>query len=403
MHVLPVAAVYGGNASGKTNLFQALAFAKRLVVRGTQPDAPIPVKPFLLDGTSHEEPTRFVFELLLNEVVYEFAFAVTAERVVEESLTRILSTSERVLYRRHNGTITRLDSPFLEFAFQGTRENELFLTNAVSQKVDEFRPVWSWFRDSLQLIGPSTEFLSSELLLDGASPLAAQVSEALAALDTGVVGLGEQRVRFEDIGLPPNLAEDLREKVRSGTTLCFRDMIRNERYVLTRNEKGDLQAGRLVARHLRSDGSEVTFDLRNEADGTQRVIDLLPAFCDITAKGSRHVFVVDELDRSLHSLLTRQLLGSYLDSRSSETRAQLIFTTHDLLLMDQDLLRRDEMWVTERDFDGSSSLISIGEYEDVRYDKDLRKSYLQGRLGGVPRLLFREACALGHLGETDAQ
>lgn len=400
MSVLPVAAVYGGNASGKTNLFKALSFAKRFVVRGTQPDAPIAVRPFLLDPAAASHPTQMSFELLIDEIVYEFSFSVDARRVLEESLVRVTSTSETVLYKRAGDSIEFDDSlrsrqhdiPYLHFAFKGTRDNELFLTNAVSQNVEEFRPVYTWFRDDLNMIAPSSAFIPSELLVQGASPLGDRVCEALAELDTGVTSLAEEEVRLEDLGLPADFEDELRQRVADGSAVRFKDPDRNERYVMTPDGSGGVRVGRLVARHTRTDGSETTFDLRNEADGTQRVIDLLPAFCDLSEAGSRRVYVVDELDRSLHSLLTRQLIAAYLDSCTPETRAQLIFTTHDLLLMDQELLRRDEMWVTERTTDGTSALFSFSEYEEVRYDKDIRRSYMQGRLGGIPRLLYRQAC-----------
>ena len=128
--------------------------------------------------------------------------------------------------------------------------------------------------------------------------------------------------------------------------------------------------------------------MRRESDGSQRVIELLPAFLDLATETSDAVYVVDELDRSLHTILTRRLLETHLSSCSAESRRQLLFTTHDVLLLDQNLLRRDEMWVTERDATGASTLISFGEYKDIRYDKDIRKSYLQGRMGGIPRILL---------------
>jgi uncharacterized protein len=143
-----------------------------------------------------------------------------------------------------------------------------------------------------------------------------------------------------------------------------------------------------VTFHPKADGTEVKFEIRQESDGSQRVIDLLPAFLELSSQTAGKVFIIDEVDRSLHTLLTRRLLDAYLASCSTETRTQLLFTTHDVLLMDQQLLRRDEMWVAERDANGASSLLSISEYKDVRYDKDIRKSYLQGRLGGVPRILL---------------
>ena len=155
--------------------------------------------------------------------------------------------------------------------------------------------------------------------------------------------------------------------------------------MITRKD-GELIAKRLVAFHPKSDGTEVRFEIHQESEGSQRVIDLLPAFLELSAQTLQKVYVIDEIDRSLHPLLIRQLLEEYLSNCSRETRSQLLLTTHNVMLMDQQLLRRDEMWVTERDGAGVSSLFSFSEYKDVRYDKDIRKSYLQGRMGGIPRI-----------------
>lgn len=135
------------------------------------------------------------------------------------------------------------------------------------------------------------------------------------------------------------------------------------------------------------DGTETKFDISWESDGSQRVIDLLPAFLTISEPSSNKIYVIDELDRSLHTLLTRQLLELYLSNCSVNTRSQMLFTTHDVQLMDQELFRRDEMWVAERNAFGSSTLIPFSSYKEVRYDKDIRKSYLQGRMGGIPRIV----------------
>ena len=102
------------------------------------------------------------------------------------------------------------------------------------------------------------------------------------------------------------------------------------------------------------------------------------------------IYLIDELDRSLHTLLSQKLIGFFHASCSNNSRSQLILSTHDLLLMDQDIFRRDEMWVTERNTDGSSKLFSFSEYKELRNDKNLRKSYLQGRLGGIPKILLKD-------------
>lgn len=140
--------------------------------------------------------------------------------------------------------------------------------------------------------------------------------------------------------------------------------------------------------HSDIQGNKIAFDISQESDGTQRVIDLLPAFLNLTKDNPKKVYIIDELNRSLHPLLSRQLLESYLNTCLPQSRCQLLFTTHDIFLMEQSILRRDEMWLLERNNHGVSSLFSLSDYHKVRYDKDIRKSYLQGRFGGIPKFLL---------------
>ncbi len=388
--VLPISAIYGGNASGKTNLFKALSFAQTLVVTGTRPDSLIAVDTFRLDGKGTNHPSRFAFELLIDEIMYEFSFKVTQKAILEEKLVKITSTSEKVLYDRRDGAInfdtSLATDAFLQFAFQGTRDNQLFLTNAVSQNVDRFRPIYDWFKDTLELVAPDSRFGSFDQFFDEGHQRYAAMNEMLQRLDTGIVHLGSEKTPFENIPLPDPLKTKLQEDVKEGMTVRLIGEPINARVVIT-HENGELTAKKLVSFHPRPDGTEAKFEIHQESDGSQRVIDLLPAFLELSEQKSPRVYVIDEIDRSLHPLLIRQLLEEYLAYCSTETRKQLLLTTHNVMLMDQQLLRRDEMWVTERDASGASSLFSFSEYEDVRYDKDLRKSYLQGRLGGIPRIL----------------
>lgn len=387
--VLPIAAIYGGNASGKTIFFKALSFAETLVVKGSRLDSLIPVETFRLDDRETTRPTRFAFELLVDETIYDFRFAVTRKAVLEERLVKITSTSEKVLYDRHDGkpnfAPSLADDTFLQFAFRGTRDNQLFLTNAVSQKVDHFRPVYDWFKNTLDLIAPDSRFQLFEQFFDE-GPLYTAMSELLPRLDTGIARLGSEEIPFENIPLPEPSKLELQEEVQEGESIRLSHPLMNDRFVITRKD-GELIAKKLVAFHPKSDGTEAKFEMRQESDGTQRIIDLLPAFLDLSEQTSQKVYVIDEVDRSLHSLLIRNLIEAYLMGCSAETRTQLLLTTHNVMLMDQQLLRRDEMWVTERDASGVTDLFSFSEYEDIRYDKDIRKSYLQGRMGGVPRIL----------------
>lgn len=386
MRILPITAIYGGNASGKTNFFKALDFAGDLVVNGTHPDVEIGVDSFKLDDRMIKQPSRFSFELLIDGTIYEFSFSVTRKAVLEEKLVRINSASEKILYERHykeeiEFDDSLIDRPFLQFVSQGTRDNQLFLTNSVSQNATHFRPVYDWFRDSLQLVAPDSRFEPFEKFLDEEDPLYSTMNEWLSHLDTGIVRLGGEDVPLENIPLPEAL---MQERLKEGETIR---LWTEPRYLVTR-KVGKLVAQKLVTYHSKMDGTEAKFEFHQEADGSKRVIELLPAFLELSAKNSKRVFVIDELDRSLHSMLTRWLLETYLAGCTSETRAQLLLTTHNVQLIDKQLLRRDEMWVAQRDGFGSSTLYSLSEYENTRYDPDIRRSYLQGRMGGIPQILL---------------
>lgn len=391
--ILPIAAIYGANASGKTNFFRALSFASNLVVRGTRPESLIPVEVFRLDPQKADQPARFTFEVLVEETVYEFSFAVTKKAVLEEKLILITSTGEKVLYHRCDGTtyfdekLPKLD--FLNFAFQGTRDNQLFLTNAVHQKVKTFKPIYDWF-NNLTFIAPDSRFEPFERFFDEGHPLYAAMNELLPQLDTGIARLSGEEIAFENVILPEPIKIELKENIKEEMTAKIAAEPFGERFIITR-KNGELYAKKLFTYHPQIDGSLTRFDIRQESDGTKRVIDLLPAFLELSRTQTRKIYIIDELDRSLHTLLTRNLIESYLANCTTSSRSQLLFTTHDVLLMDQNLLRRDEMWVAERDQNGVSSLISFSEYKDVRSDKDVRKSYLQGRLGGIPRILLSGA------------
>lgn len=390
--ILPIAAIYGGNASGKTHFFKALHFARRLIVRGTQPDSLIPVEPFLLDDRYAYLPSCFSFELLIEGIMYEFSFAVTRKAVLEEKLTLITSRSENVLYHRVDGKPnfhrSLCHDPFFDFAFQGTRDNQLFLTNSVSQKIEKFKPVYDWFKNTLELLAPDSRFEPFEIFLDEKNSFYKEMNNLLWQLDTGIEHLGCQTIPIENFLRSDDPQKvKLQEEVQEGMTVLFLIEPLHERLVVTRNDD-KLIVKKLVAIHKKNDGTEVRFEMRQESDGTNRVIELLPAFLRLSALNCNKVYVIDEIDRSLHTLLMRQLIEGYLASCTSDSRSQLLMTTHDVALMDQELLRRDEMWITERESGGKSTLFPFSEYKDIRYDKDIRKSYLQGRMGGIPRILI---------------
>ncbi|MDR2373139.1 MAG: ATP-binding protein [Bifidobacteriaceae bacterium] len=390
LRLLPVAAIYGGNASGKTSLVEALAFAQDLVLRKTKAGGPLALRPFALDQDSATKPTRFNFQILAGERAYEYGFALAGEGVVEERLAAVMNSSEHVIFSRVGGDLALAPSlakdQRLLFAFEGTDANQLYLNNAISQRLDAFRPVYDWFR-SLRVIGPWTRFAPCELLAPGRDQLSGTMNQLLSELDTGIHELRTEPVAPDEIRLPKTVQRVLELGLEEGEVEGLVPPGGRAGMIATR-EDGRISLHKQVTRHIKPDGTSVTWDLDDESDGSRRLVDILPCFIRLAAPGAARVVVIDEIDRSLHTLLVRRILEWYLSTRTPESRAQLVFTTHDLLLMDQSIFRRDEIWVTERDAFGSSSLTAFSEYQDVRYDKDIRKSYLQGRLGGIPKILL---------------
>ncbi len=386
LSLLPIAAIYGGNASGKTKLFNALGFAKNFIIKVTQPDSPIQRDYFRLDKECASKPTKFCFQLLIEDTCYEFSFSVTDWKVIDEKLATISSYSEKVLYQRMGNEISFPDlksntDKRLQFVAEGTRENQLFLTASIDQKIKNFSPIYEWFKHNLILISPNTPFLGLNQLFQDNNPMNSSVYEALSQLDTGITRLGGIDIAPENIQMPVEVKAKLLEDLSDGGSITI------GRNVILSKKNGALVAQRLVAYHQTVDGNEIGFETHHESEGTLRMIELLPGFLNLNKHDNSKVYVVDELDRCLHSIMTRTVIEKYLQSCSPTTRSQLLFTTHDILLMDQDILRRDEIWVTERDKQGSSHLISLGEYKDIRYDKDIKKSYLKGSFGGIPKIL----------------
>ncbi len=388
--VLPVAAIYGANASGKSNLVKALSFVQQFITNPPRPDSPIIFKPFLLNRDSSKRPTKFRIEFLIEETVYEYRFSITAEKVLEEELKRINATTEELLFRRAfgkgdfvlSGRIQEQDEQ--NFAFRGTNDNQLYLTNSVSQKLLEFKPLFDWFKNGIKVILPESRYNNFSILTNEIHPLFSKMIDRLRGLDSGIALL--RQVEFSpEIIFPRDLLDRASVSLKEGQSLFVGpDLAMDTASLHKRN--GAVIARQLAPIHYGENGEEVPFNFSDESDGTRRLLDVLPAFLSLEERPNPPVFIIDELDRSLHSNLTRNLLEHFLDMRAESSQSQLVFTTHDTQLMTQDIFRRDELWVTERDQSGASKLVAFSEFKDVRKDKDIRKSYLQGRLGGIPKI-----------------
>lgn len=361
--LLPIASLYGGNASGKSNLFKAFKFIKNLATNPPGIDQEIPVNPYRLDNESLQKPSCFELVFLVDETLYAYAFSATKAAIVSETLTEIKSNqTETLLFKRENNTFD-FTGLYKKRAFKGrektldaigsrTRDNMLFLNRAADDNDHFFKPIYDWFDKTLVLIGP-TDRSSMCPWYEINSENHERLVSLLRALDTGIDTVGVQNI--------------------SGISLD--DIKQNDKQLHAFINK-------LRTTHTNHAGEPVNFKLTEESSGTQRLFDLLPVLLMM----KNHVVFIDEIDNSLHALLTETLIRNYLYESHQDVRHQLIFTTHDLSLMDQSLFRRDELWVTERGATGASSLTSFSEYIGITPSTNLRKLYRLGRIGGVPKL-----------------
>lgn len=382
IYILPILAIYGGNASGKSNIFNAFRFAKELIIKSKDIDEEIDVEPFLLSPEFVERPSRFWFELLIKEKVYEYSFSVTRKAVHEEKLVEIRPASEKILYERKENSrfVVHNRNEFLRNLEKRTRKNQLFLTNSILLNEVDYKDIYEWFRYSLKLVSPESVFGNLEDILEDKKDFRYKwVNSMLGELDTNII-----RLDSEDVTDPK-----IKEVVKKLSPMAILKGM-GERYFMELQD-GEAHVKKLVLYHKAGKNREVKFSAAQESDGTMRLLELLPAFfaCEAfsEAKGeSGLVYFIDELDRSIHYLVLHKLIENLVSSCNANSRSQFIFTTHDLLLMDQELLRRDEIILVERDDSGVSSVIPLNEYKGVRLDKDIRKSYLQGRFGGIPKI-----------------
>lgn len=398
---LPIAMLFGGNASGKTNFFRALDFAKYLVTRGyfLAPDARIPVEPYLLDAESRAKPTTMSFRLLIGDDVYAYEFSLNASLVVHEKLVRETAPAEDVRFERtykteagdyvyEYGAAHEGERQLLELIGKSTRRNQLFLMTATNQNVAAFKPVYDWFEKTLCLISPNAHYAPMERYADESAPYFARMNEILADFDTGIKHIVRKPVSIDALPIPQAVVKEVVDHLKEGQTARVESSDRTWPYLLTRKE-GSVTAEKLVACHISHDGLEQEFEIDHESDGTKRILELLPAFVDMENKANDRVYVIDEIDRCLHTYAARKLVMTFLGGCTNDTHGQLLATTHDVGLMSQSLLRRDEMWLAERNREEVSEISAISDFAEARKDTDLRKSYLTGRMGGLPLISIR--------------
>lgn len=391
--ILPVAAIYGANASGKSTLLEGLSVLRNIVVAGLPINQVLPVKPFKLDEESRNKPCRFKVEALIDGLIYEYEVSLKRADVVFESLF-IRRTKNKELIFSRNSEIYNFGVKYrthrIQLISENTRPNQLFLHNSVSQNASEFRPMYDWFNNSLIVLGANAQYKQySRMLLQ--PDFLDFVNQKLRRYNTGIEGVVLEPIPREIIPAPQELIDDM---VNSSTEDSQIDLqlrvnrpdFKGPEIFIIQVKDGKVETFKIKALHKCKDGSEQRFELYEESVGTQNLIEMLPVFFDLAAsKGTEKIYLIDEFGKSFHSALTIDLICQHLNECSADTRCQLIFSTHDLVLMGEKILRRDELWFCEKDGNGESTLRCIGNHPGLRGDLDLLKNYQRGVLGGWPQ------------------
>jgi hypothetical protein len=389
-NILRCAALYGANASGKSNFVKALRFAQNLIVHGVSERGRIRTQTFRLDPTRSEVPARFEFYVRVQSgKVYGYGFAVRPEAVVSEWLCEVEGDDEREVFSRQGKDFTfagELESDaqeFLTVVSGATRDNQLLLRTALEFKLERFpepiQDVLAWF-DELAVILPEARYGSLVREADKHEDFRAFLGDVLRRADTGISAL--RTVRRE---LTKAERSALDEFIEDGGE-AFDIDLSDRRRAYFAAEGDDWYRVELRLEHggaMTEAASE--FGLDDESDGTVRLLDLAPIL--FHAQKPR-IFVVDELDRSMHTALTRWLVERFI-SEGAGTTSQLIFTTHDTNLLDLPSLRPDAIWFAEKDTRGASTLYSLAEFKKEQIHElcgALEQGYLDGRFGAVPFL-----------------
>ena len=376
--LLKVAAIYGPNASGKSTLVMAFeVIAKLMRQKPTTEKVAFEVSPFRFDKAMADQPSRIEVHFIKNETRYSFEIGLTQDRIVAEILTMYRGGDARELYRRgyepaaagmHGAETYVFGDDFeggseLHKVWQRlTGPRTLFLAQAVansSEDLTQLKTPWEWLNSLIVVKGGMREWgRASQHLVAKVPSFGEDIAALLSDVDIPVTAIRSELTNSNseaDIEPPKGNAV---ERLASSFTETIRTTLTHHTAL------GDAE-----------------FDFSEESDGTKNLFGFaLPWSVFQTNDEARSLMVVDELDSSMHPKLVEALIRKHVQGTLP---CQLLFTTHDTHLMDTKLLRRDQLWVTDRDMNGATQLRSIHDFEG-RESEDVEKRYYEGRYRGLP-------------------
>lgn len=389
--VVRTGVLYGANAAGKSNLVRAMSFAQRMIGR-ERSNKVSNVETFRFCESTVPRPSTFEFQFLIDESVYVYGFDVSAKDIQEEWLTVVRDGNEQVIFERkgkHKPTIgdkRAAGSDAHEILHKVTslplRSDQLLLNRVLSLPEEvqgkSLRAVIKWLTHDLVVLRPDHRALD---ILDRIAR--DPEFKTFATLFMQSVGTGIGGFEIQEAERAANdIERQFLSRVSNAPPNWFGDAFgrAGERDLRLKADDPSVVIDRRLLSSHTTDAGNVSLPFGEESDGTQQLLHLIPVLASPSDGG--RVVVLDELDRSLHPILCWEFIRFFSESCPGAPR-QLVVTTHEAHLLNQDLLRRDEYWFVEKDKRQQSRLVPLSDF-NVRNDFKVERGYLQGRFGAIP-------------------
>ncbi len=377
--LLRTAAIYGANASGKSNVLQSLVWMRWFVINSqkeTQAGEPIMIQPFKLDVDYAAKPSHFEAVFFIDGVRYRYGFEVSAKMVVKEWLFRAVKKAETELFVRMGDSIdvARGFAEGRDFV-ENTRANALFISTVASLNGPLSGQIVRWFQRLVPVHGlKEQQYLAASVEMVKDSEMRDRFIDMIRKAD---LGIEDVLVKKADKTLPPDIIKLFTDEGRQRFMQDFAPVDGvSLRSVHTRFKNGQPL-----------DAVEMDFT-REESEGTRKFFSLAGPVLHSLENGC--VMIADELEAKLHPLLTRMIVRLFHSPVTNPRNAQLIFATHDANLLQYMPFRRDQIWFTEKTQQQATDLYSLAEIKlpkgKVRKDASYEKDYFKGRYGAVPYL-----------------
>lgn len=396
--VLQRGGFFGPNASGKTTIIKSIAFAKNFITDGQKSGKNTGIDQYRGKLDDLKNISTFQFMFYLDGEVYEYGFTLDRHQVHEEWLMVLTKNNFMPMYTRitelNGKTIIDIEPKFarkdskerklaevLKDGIQENQKNQLFLYKLHDNGIRRAESIVNWFK-GMQIIFPNTEVQGLPIRMQEDVDFRTFISYNLKKLDTGVfdITVVSDEMDFQDLSkkldLPKSIINEIEEIRRGIVNLNGKYFIFNE----SKNKKTVLV--QIKFKH-RLNGTSVEFNIDEESDGTQRLLNLLPILFAMNKK-STLLYFVDEIDRSLHTKLSQYLLNRFI-SNCENTFNQIIFTAHDINLINLNDFRQDEIWFIEKNNFGESIVKPFSDFK-VEEGQDTLKAYLNGRFGAIPMI-----------------